>query len=78
MTAKALYFSSTTELCLFLKETNLRKFLLLGKKSILIAELSAEALSLAIEQFHASLVDIPETEFFQQQKAKTGSVLATA
>lgn len=74
MTATALYFLSVDELCLFLKETNLRKFLLLGKKSILIAEFSSEALSLAIDQFHASPVEMPEVEIIRQQKIESGQI----
>ena len=55
-----LQFTSVNDVCLFIKAVTLRKFLLLGKQTILIARLSDEQLSLALQTYGASLVEKPE------------------
>jgi hypothetical protein len=55
-----LAFTSVNDLCLFLQESGLGSFLLLGKQNILIARFSDECYTLAAKKFKAVTVDTPE------------------
>jgi hypothetical protein len=59
MPEKSLCFPSTAALCLFLKEINLRNFVLLGKKRTLIAPFAADAIALASKKYSATLLQTP-------------------
>lgn len=56
----SLHFSSATDICRFLKAAQLKNFLLLGKKSILMASYSDAAVQLAKEKYKASVVETTE------------------
>lgn len=59
----SLHFQTVSDLCSFIKAIHLRNFLLLGKKSILIASYTEASLQLAIQTYKATRVD--STELFQ-------------
>ena len=56
----SLHFCCTSDICSFIKGAQLRNFLLLGKKSILMANYPEAALRMAKEKYNASLVESPE------------------
>jgi hypothetical protein len=62
MNQYSLHFDSVTDICRFIKTVRLSNFLLLGKKSILVASLPDTAMRIAKEIFHAELVDGAETK----------------
>lgn len=62
MKQTALNFPSITAICLFLKDSKLQNFLLLGKKKTLIAQLTREALNEATIRYGAVSVDTYELE----------------
>lgn len=59
----SLHFRTLSDLCSFLRDSRLRNFLLLGKKSILIASYSEAAIVMAQQTYHASMVE--NAEVFQ-------------
>ena len=56
----SLHFCCTSDICSFLKVVQLKNFLLLGKKSILMANYPEYALRMAKEKYNASFVENPE------------------
>lgn len=58
-----LHFNTISDVCSFIKDAHLRNFLLLGKKSILIALLNDAAVKLAQQTYKATAVET--TEIFQ-------------
>jgi hypothetical protein len=65
MNESSLYFPSVSAICSFLKEMNRHNFVLLGKKSTLIAPFSAEEISVALQKYGAKLTVLPENIFTQ-------------
>lgn len=62
MPNQSLHFTSIGSLCGFIRTTGLRNFVLLGKKNVLIADLPEEATRLALQEYHADLVNVQETK----------------
>lgn len=56
----SLHFNTIADLCSFIKDTRLRNFLLLGKKSILIAIYTEGAINLAQQAYQATMVETSE------------------
>jgi hypothetical protein len=56
----SLHFKTTADLCAFITDTRLRNFLLLGKKSILIATYTEAAIKLAQQTYRATTVETSE------------------
>lgn len=56
----SLHFHNIADLCSFISDTQLRNFLLLGKKSILIAALTDGAVQLAHQTYRATAVETAE------------------
>jgi hypothetical protein len=56
----SLHFNSVTDICRFIKTAGLKNFLLLGKKSVLVARYTDKAMQLAKEMFQAEVVSDPE------------------
>ena len=56
----SLQFDSVADISRFLKAAGLKRFLLLGKKSVLVARFSETAMRVAKENFQAEVVDNPE------------------
>ena len=56
----SLHFNSVTDICRFIKAAGLHNFLLLGKKSILLARYTDSTMQLAKEMFQAEVVDDSE------------------
>jgi hypothetical protein len=55
-----LHFNTIQDLCSFIKDAHLRNFLLLGKKSILIASMTDGAINLAKQTYKATTVETAE------------------
>lgn len=53
----SLHFNTIANLCSFIKDAHLRNFLLLGKKSILIATYTEAAIKLAQQTYQATRVE---------------------
>ena len=55
-----LHFNTIADLCSFIQDAHLRNFLLLGKKSILIASLTDAAIKQAKYRYKATTVETAE------------------
>lgn len=70
MIETSLHFPSIGIICSFLRETNRRNFVLLGKKSILIAPFSADEIKVATKKFGAEQTNTPEENITGTKKIK--------
>lgn len=69
MNELSLWFPTVSAICSFLREVKRQNFVLLGKQSVLIAPFSADEIALAVDEYGAKMILVPEAELLQDRRS---------